>query len=353
MSVAFLEKFQARRVGGRFTPNLSPTILSTNREIDTVTKINLGREVLEGDWTPKDIAPYCPLNWQWRPRRFVDGKDLGRVIAWLEDPEGYPVPLRLAQVGAAVLKAVPESNGQARLVVEHCEAMPVIALAADVFPWRDVESFAAVAQAKGYRLVVADRPTDIAERCDFPGLSISVRSRTIRAMSALESQMVQMTSRIPTVVDGLLQQKIRIDQQSDPVTGVIKTHTVIPLHPLGIQVLSRLKPFQRTPAYERILADMTFITWYLRLGPNDGDPQQRVVRIEICKQFFEEIINENFEYINMLSRCLCESRTHDPAYKRNAITLQPIQRTEEIIRAGFLGIDTLENRFCQTMGIYL
>jgi hypothetical protein len=352
MSVAFLEKFRARRVGGQFAPDLfSPQVVEEDEELSSATIIKRDYEFEEPNWETLDIAPTCSLDWEWRPRRFIDGRDMGRVIAWLEDPEGYPIPLRLSQVGAAALRAIPEPNGQFRLTVERREVMQIVTLAADPFSWRDIEAFAAVLQARGYRMVIVDHPKAIEDRCDFSGLATSARVHTMRTMSALETQMLAATAGIPTIVDGMLDQKIRQRQQREPLAGVIKTHTRIPLHPLGMQVLARLQPFQRTPVYERILTDIPYVTWYLRLGQNSGDPQQRVVRVELCREFFEDVIDKDFRYVDQLSRCLCDSRTHDRDYKRNAITLYPIQRTEEVIRAVFYGQDALENRFCQTMGI--
>jgi hypothetical protein len=352
MSLSFLEKFRARRVGGTAVPDLfGPVGDTADDEDNTNTVIRRNYECLEENWQAQDIALLCPRDWTWRPRRFVDGRDMGRPVAWLEDPEGFPVPLRLAQVGAAVMQAEPQPNGASRLTVEWREVMSVVALATDAFPWRDIEAFAAVLQAKGYRLVMVDRAMDLEARCDFYGLATSARVHTMRTMSALEKQMLAAANGVPTVADGLLDQKILKGWQDQPWTGVIKTHTKIPLHALGMQVLARLQPYQRTPVYERILPDIPYLTWYLRLGPNQGDPQQRVVRIEICRDFFENVVHKDFGYVDLLSRYLCDCRTRDRSYKRNAITLYPIQRTEDVIRAVFYGQEALENRFCQTLGI--
>src|SRR3990172_13158027 len=73
------------------------------------------------DWQPRRFTDY--------PIRFVDGKDSGQTIAWIRSPEGYPIPVRLSQIGGVVIKLI---NGELRReseIVERVVSMPV-----DFFP---------------------------------------------------------------------------------------------------------------------------------------------------------------------------------------------------------------------------
>src|SRR5688572_23760371 len=47
-----------------------------------------------------------PDQWQYSPIRYIDGKDVGQIIAWIRSSEGYPVPIRLAQVGGVAMRIV-------------------------------------------------------------------------------------------------------------------------------------------------------------------------------------------------------------------------------------------------------
>src|SRR6267154_1142619 len=70
---------------------------------------NLSYEIDRNSWTAMAIAR--PRDWlvgEWpdRPVRFIDGKDVGETIAWVRAPEGYPIPIRLAQIGAAAMRVI-------------------------------------------------------------------------------------------------------------------------------------------------------------------------------------------------------------------------------------------------------
>src|SRR2546423_11015472 len=71
---------------------------------------DLDYETANGDWRPLDIEESDEVaNWSLQPKRFIDGKDVGRTVAWLQSREGYPVPVRLSQIGAVVMRDV---NGE-------------------------------------------------------------------------------------------------------------------------------------------------------------------------------------------------------------------------------------------------
>lgn len=89
-------------------------------------------EVPEADWRPRDTGrAAADADWSYRPRCFVDGKDVGRMVAWLQSREGYPVPVRLSEIGAAVVR---EENGI--LTREFALVERVVSLMGDLFPGR-------------------------------------------------------------------------------------------------------------------------------------------------------------------------------------------------------------------------
>src|SRR3989304_9276801 len=66
-----------------------------------------GIEISPDDWKPRDtMETDVAGNWPYRPIRFVDGKDVGRTVAWLQGRDGVPVPVRLSEIGAVALREV-------------------------------------------------------------------------------------------------------------------------------------------------------------------------------------------------------------------------------------------------------
>src|SRR5437868_6353134 len=107
--------------------------------------INHSYEMPREDWEPCDVgSPATSASWALRPTRFVDGKDVGRTVAWLQTREGHPIPVRLSEIGAVVLRNV---NGELRREFSRVER--VVSLMVDPFPWDEVESFAIALKRQG------------------------------------------------------------------------------------------------------------------------------------------------------------------------------------------------------------
>jgi len=103
MSLRFFSEHGALRAeAGPQLPELLWTVPGGDPE-DENERIDLDAEVKAAEWAPISPDPgpgFVSARWTERPRRFVDGKDLGEVVAWLRTREGYPLPVRLSQLGA-------------------------------------------------------------------------------------------------------------------------------------------------------------------------------------------------------------------------------------------------------------
>lgn len=353
MGLSFLADHGACRAGaGDESPDLFGFNPGVPEEADPVEEgdVDLTVERDRAQWRPLDVHQAVPpSDWPYQPRRYVDGKDVGRTVAWLQSADGLPVPVRLAQIGAITLYAAPCADGML-LRSEVCLVEKVVSFMADLFPWQEVESFAAALQAHGFRLLAS--PPAQEGPYDFALLRDSVKSRTINAMFGLERLALGHMPGVPTVIDGSLQTKSGVFEGKDPVTGVVKTHIYIPLHARGFHTLQALRPFQRTPVYERRVETLQFFTWFLRLGPLAGEtPDRSVVRVEINRGFFEKVAGGDFGYVDRLSHFLCRCRTRDQNYGRAAITIYPIQRAEDLLRSHFANTATLTSRFFHMTGL--
>lgn len=375
----FLRRNQGRRCGGASAP---PTLFGmggkeTGEEAaDRAaqdTRVDLGYEVATEEWAAIAVTgsgATARMNEaaeeeryaRWIPCRFVDGKDVGRIAAWLETPDGFPLPVRVGQVGAAALAAVPDGDDKNAPPLLMCESRAVervVALEADFFPWEQVESFAAALYANNFRLLIPRRRRADIHPYDFGALHDTVSKRTTEEMFYLESRaargaatLVSEDARVfptvPTVLDGRLEDKAWGFAPTAPVVGVIKKHAKMDyLHPLGGQVFFRLRPGERTPLFAIERSRLSVVTWYLRTDAlSVSAPNEGIVRVELPRAFFEETIGRQpFDFVNYLSRRLLRWRTRDGTYERAAVTLLPIQRAEEALGAHFTDLDRVIRDF--------
>src|SRR5690242_2089882 len=93
MGIDFLAGYGAQRMRNY---DAQPLLLGdgmTMEELpeDAPTVADLSIEQAAEDWQPIDVRrATIPNPWGYRPRRFIDGKDVGRTVAWLQSREGYP-----------------------------------------------------------------------------------------------------------------------------------------------------------------------------------------------------------------------------------------------------------------------
>lgn len=305
--------------------------------------LDWGIETDADNWNSIDVLNSGPQrDWRSRPQRFVDGKDVGRTVAWLQSAEGYPVPVRLSEIGAVVMR-----NEGGALCREFSVVERVVSMIADLFPWDEVEGFAIALREHGFRFLPAQQPKKKDMMFDFERMRHTTQSRSNDEMYRLERQALARATSEPTVVDGQLEKRAgTFAEDKTPVVGLIKTHSRNYLHAQGWRVFYNLKPGERTPAFQLNSPHLSVISWYLRLAGQHGElPNWGVVRLEIPERFFQTTIAGDWNYLDQLSHILFDYRSHDSGYSRAAVSIHPIQRAEESLGALFTDADLLINRF--------
>lgn len=294
-------------------------------------------ECKNDQWNAIDISKSAPPDdWPWRPLRFIDGKDYGRTVAWLQTQEGFPIPVRLAEIGAT---SFTDQGSQLRREYETIER--VLSFVVNPFLWEEVESFAIALQEQNFHLL----PCLAKPSFSFEKMRRATQNRTKEAMDQLEKQALAWNKNLPTLVDGRLEPHMgAFDQHTDAVVGLIKTHYRPYLHQHGLRLLYQLLPGERTPAF-CLAKKLSVISWYLRLDGQGEMPDWGVVRLEIPTNFFEDVINRDFSYLNYLSNIVYTYRCRGTSYKRASISIYPVQRAEESLGALFTPLETLVQRF--------
>jgi len=323
---------------------LHPLLLDNEVDSDDETeeRKDMNYEELAEKWRPIDINGVgIPADWVLCPKRFIDGKDLGRTVAWLQTEEGFPIPVRLSEIGAVVIGNHVGSLRREWYIVER-----VVSMIVDPFPWDEIESFAAALQEKGFRLLPCKKPQGRLTY-DFQEMRKATQNRSLDEMMRLEKQALVRSSSIPVLVDGRLESRSGgFDEENTPVVGMIKGHYRDYLHPQGWRVFYSLQIGQRTPAFLLKQEHVDVVSWYVRIDGTSGDlPTWGVVRLEIPEKFFSQKLGKDRSYIDRLSRLVCEYRCKDKSYERASVSLYPIQRAEECLGALFAGADSIIHRF--------
>src|SRR5580704_4633782 len=101
----FLRENGAKRAGEYGD---QPSFLGTPSETEPLNaddgpstpQCDRGYEMPEGSWKRISVREAPQFAWSdpLMPLRFVDGKDVGRVVAYVASPAGFPVPIRLSQI---------------------------------------------------------------------------------------------------------------------------------------------------------------------------------------------------------------------------------------------------------------
>src|SRR5579864_4824117 len=104
MGLEFLRDYGAHRMRD---DAVRPLLLDNNdlsSEQESDDEVGLDYEEPADTWKPIDVQGVTiPQKWSLCPRGFIDGKDLGRTVAWLQTAEGFPIPVRLSEIGAVMI----------------------------------------------------------------------------------------------------------------------------------------------------------------------------------------------------------------------------------------------------------
>lgn len=348
MGLDFVRNYGGSRLEGG-SPLPDQFGVPTNDE-ENGQQIWLDIECHPDQWSAIDVANidnWKPGQWLHSPVRYIDGKDVGQIIAWIRSPEGYPVPIRLSQVGGVAMRIV---DGDIRR--EFYQTEKVVAMPADFFPADEVESFALALQEHGFRLLTA-MLTKMEYLTSYDRLRGIADQRTREAMLTLEEAAIAHDAGVPTIVDGALDMHAGgFNKDTCPVFGVIKRHFRNYLHSTGQLLLYDLDAGQRTPAFViRREQRPPLLSWYVKINNDAGiTPDSGYVRVEVAYDWFDKQ-DMNWDFANLLSRVLYEYRCRQKSYSRAAVSLHPIVRAEESLGAVFCPETSLYQRFYHVTNI--
>jgi hypothetical protein len=295
-------------------------------------------------WQPRSVVAET-VDPEAMPRRFIDGCHSGETVAWLQDSVGHPIPVRLAEIGGVCMGIDGRSLHREFVHVER-----VISLIVDPFPWHEVETFATALMETAMRLLPAPQPKIDKETrgltYDYERMREQTYNRCQVEMRVLEELALSQHAEMLSLVDGVLG---RIEH--DWAIGVIKQHRENYLHAQGWQVLYRLEPGQRTPAFRLPTQGGPAVSWYLKLDGVHGTlPNWGIVRLEISDEHFKRR-NCDFDYLNRLSNALLRLRCRQGSYARAAVSLEPIVRAEDSLKSLLTSPATLAQRFYHLTGL--
>lgn len=305
------------------------------------------------DWVPIDVEG-AGVDWDEAPRRFVDGCHVGHTIAWLQDPDGHPIPLMLSEIGGVCMEREGRDLRRAFHAVER-----VVAMIVDPFAWDEVEAFSIALAEAGFRLLptLAPRSEDgagWAASFDFEAMRKKTQNRSNYEMQVLEEIALCRHAQVPSLVDGPLEPRINSDDrlQRCPVVGVIKQQRKGYLDARGWRAFYRLEPGRRTPAFVIRTKGVPVVSWYLKLeGAHGALPNWGVVRVEIPLVYFEQAAGKDFALFDRLSNALLQMRCRLGSYARGPVSLMPIVRAEESLRSLFAPASQLAQQFYRLTGI--
>jgi hypothetical protein len=351
MGLDFFKNYDARRLDQYDPP--PPLQDEDEEQQEGADEADLDYEVTREQWKPISLNianNWSSRNWKGCPSRFVDGKDVGETVAWLRAPGGYPVPVRLSQIGSVVMRV---ENGECRREFNVVER--VVSMAIDLFPWDEVESFAVDLQAHGFRLLPA-LPLGGKPSYELEKMRKAAENKSNTEMGLLEEAAIAQCADEPTVIDGRLEpRKDGFDSAKSSVFGVIKTHRKPYLHPQGMQLLYQLEVGQRTPVFsinekQQDGRRLPVVSWYIRLSGGRATPDWGYVRVEACLEWFNRR-GRDWDFVNQLSQTIYEYRCREHSYKRAPVSLHPIVRAEEKLGALFSSTSKLKNHFYCLTGL--
>jgi hypothetical protein len=227
MGLGFLQEYGAHRMrdDARRPLLLDTPFVSSEEEEEGESDLNYERSTEA--WSPIEVQKVgVPSPWPLSPCCFIDGKDLGRTVAWLQTAEGFPVPVRLSEIGAVVMCNRPEGLSREWCVVER-----VVSMVVDPFPWDEIESFALALQEQGFRLLPCQKPQGRLT-FDFQEMRQVTQNRSLDEMLRLEKQALVSAMPEPVLVDGTLASHSGgFDEEQTAVVGMIKCFQQSPNRP--------------------------------------------------------------------------------------------------------------------------
>jgi hypothetical protein len=331
--------------------------LTDGESIEGTDTVDLDIEMPANEWAARVIAE-LPAKPGEHPLRFIDGSLSALPVLCLRSPDGWPVPLLVAELGAVALRLTGRSFVREFVMIER-----VLSFVADPFPWAEVEAFAAAILNDpdlSARLIPANRPPAERNPFDYEVMRSQAYHRCEQDMLNAERLALAADSTTPTLVDGKLAGRIGSSAAAARplLVGVVK-RLAADLPPEGWRTLLGLRPGQRTPVFKITgksagkEADMPTASWFLKLagGPRLA-PNWGFVRVDIPWVQFEDHFRSDFGFVGRLSRWLIDARCRQESYARMPVSLEPIVRAEECLKPLFTPLLVLSTRLYRRSGAF-
>jgi hypothetical protein len=314
-------------------------------EEDSVEQLaNLGWERPPDGWGPIATggSPVRP------PCRFVDGSVNGRTVATLT-VSGRMRPVLLAVVGAMALDL---GGRELRRTPGSVRTESIVCLFSNQLPIGDLDALEHGLAGMGVNLV---SPTTADLAADFEVLRRRTWDLAKRCMEDAERDVLVRDPAVPCLVDGLLERRVTtVASQAIPVFGMVKRQ-LNPLLPEQLtQLVYRLPPGERTPAFVVNTEHASIVTWYLRLSdPGRASPTAGIVRLSATRAYLEGAFPNPVDRtaeISAVSAWLRSLRCRQASYKRAAVSVEPIVRLEDQLHCLLPSLSKLTTRLHRAFG---
>lgn len=287
------------------------------------TGIDLDFERPQTQWAPIAAGP-PPDD---APVRFVDGsiksKTAGAIMV-----DGRLRPLIAATVSAAALVMEGrtlrrgDSGRTVRLLCVHSNGIDADALA---------EAKAALTE-----LHIELKLSEAESATDFDTMRRTTRGIAMERMEAEETAVMLESPHTPTLMDGLLERRLRTHDQDVPIIGLVKRQMTTYLPDAQQAMVYRLKPGERTPGFVlETPQHVPIVNFYMRLSSQRGmAPSYGVVRVTAPLEYVVKRHRSDCEaYLSGLAGYLYALRCRDDGYSRAGISIEPIVRVEDHLHA--------------------
>jgi hypothetical protein len=298
--------------------------LSDTETSDSGSKVELDYELPREQWTPIPSGGESSL----LPVRFIDGSIVSRLAGSLS-VDGRQRPLIASSISAAALELHNRTLSRSPGAI----AKLVVSVYRDGIDPGVLEHASALLRTHGFSLLLRDM--DSGPR-DFDTLRMSTRNRAMDEMESCEREILLQNPAAPALVDGLLERRlVRVHNKAIPATGLVKRHAATYLPGDLQEMLYRMKPGQRSPAFVMVIDNVSLASFYLRLAsPAGASPSYGVVRVTTPLAFLEgsHAAEGRWRYLSALAAYLYRLRHRDEGYDRAAISVEPIVRVEEHLK---------------------
>jgi hypothetical protein len=352
----FFRTYHASGVGNTPPQPILPG-LADEESAEGADTVDLNVEMPADEWTARVIAEAPPKAGEY-PTRFIDGSLKAVPVVCLRPPQGWPIPLLLAELGAVAVRLAGRSFLREFTLVEQA-----LSFVADPFPWAEVEAFATAVlndPELRTRFVPANLPPAERNPFDYEVMRGQAYHRCEQEMLNAERIALAADATVPTLVDGKLPGRIgsKAAAARPLLVGIVKR--VAPdLHAEGWRTLLGLRPGQRTPVFKLSgmsrskETDMPTASWFLKLagGPRLA-PNWGYVRVDVPWIQFEAQFHGDFGFVGRLSRWLVDARCRQQSYARMPVSLEPIVRAEECLKPLFTPLPILSTRLCRRSGVF-